>query len=90
MRWIIVMVMMAATEAWLFQPGDIGDAWNQPSRYLPIQTCREVVWKPCGNLPVFAERDGYCLPPRTCRCTAPPDLFERVIQTMQQNAEQLA
>jgi len=63
MRRIIVIAVLAATEAWLLRPMEKGDPWNQPARYLPIQTCDEVVWKPCDNLPVFAERDGYCLPP---------------------------
>lgn len=53
----------AATEAWLLRPMDKDDPWNRPWRLLPIQTCGEVVWKPCGNLPVFSEREGYCLPP---------------------------
>lgn len=63
MKCIIAIAMLAATEAWLFGPTDIRDTWNQTPRFLPIQTCREVVWKPCGNLAVFTEQDGYCLPP---------------------------
>lgn len=63
MKGIMVIAVLAAMETWLFRPPGKGDEWKQPLRYLPIQTCREVVWKNCGNLPVFAERDGYCLPP---------------------------
>ena len=36
-----------------------------PGRILPYQTCAEVEWRPCGNLAVFTEQDGYCLPPRS-------------------------
>ena len=62
MKRIIVIAVLTAAEARLLRPMD-RDPWNQPSRLLPIQTCGEVVWKPCGNLPVFSEREGYCLPP---------------------------
>lgn len=61
MKGIIIIAVLAATEVWLFRPMET-DPWK-PSRYLPIQRCDEVVWKPCGNLPVFAEREGFCLPP---------------------------
>lgn len=63
MKRLIVIAMLAATEAWLLWPMAKGDASDQPSWFLPIQTCDQVVWKPCGNRPVFAEREGYCLAP---------------------------
>ena len=70
MKYIIAIGVLVATEEWLFGSLDIADGRNQPVRHLPFQTCREVVWKPCGNLAVFSERDGYFLPsahlPRYC------------------------